>query len=94
MADHLVDGVAGLHHEHDAARALEQAGEFFHGMCADNLCPFGFVGDEIVHLGNGAIENRNFEPVVVHVEDKVLSHDGEADEADITRCVWHGTSVD
>jgi hypothetical protein len=61
-------------------------------MCADNVCPFGFVGDEIVDFGNGAIENRNFEPVVVHVEDKVLSHDGEADEADITRCVWHTVS--
>jgi hypothetical protein len=27
--------------------------------------------------------------VVVHVEDKVLSHDGKTDEADIAGCVWH-----
>ena len=92
MPDGLVDGVASLDHNHDAARALEQAGELFHRMGADNVCPFCFIGDEIVDLGNSAVENRNFEPVVVHVEDKILSHDGEADEADIARCVWHNVS--
>ena len=44
----------------------------------------GFVGQKVVHFGDGAVEDGNFEAVVVHVEDKILSHDGEADEADIT----------
>jgi hypothetical protein len=30
--------------------------------------------------------------VVVHVENKILSHDCEADQADITRCIWHKLS--
>ncbi len=84
VVDHLVDGVAGFDHQHDAARPLEQAGQLFDGVGADNLGALGFVGEEVVHLGNGAVEDGNFEAVVVHVEDKILSHDGEADEADIT----------
>jgi hypothetical protein len=30
--------------------------------------------------------------MVVHVEDKILSHNGEADQADVTGCFWHKTS--
>ena len=54
------------------------------GVRADDLGALGFVGEEVVDLGDGAVEDRNFESVVVHVEDKVLSHDGKADQADIT----------
>jgi hypothetical protein len=30
--------------------------------------------------------------MIVHVEDEVLSHHSQADEADITRCVCHNVS--
>ncbi len=50
VVDHLVDGVAGLDHEHDAARAFEQAGELFDGVRADDLGSLGFIGDEVVDL--------------------------------------------
>jgi hypothetical protein len=92
VVDHLVDGVAGLDHEHDAAGALEQAGELLDGVRADDLGSLGFVGDEVVDLGDGAVEDGDLESVVVHVEDKVLSHDGKADEADITHCIRHTLS--
>ena len=89
VVDHLVDGVAGLDHEHDAAGALEQAGKLFDGVRADDLGALGFVGDEVIDLGDGAVEDGDLESVVVHVEDEVLSHDGKADEADITHWIWH-----
>ena len=89
VVDDLVDGLAGLDHEHDAARALEQAGELLDGMRADDLGALGFVGEEVVHLGDGAVEDGDLEAVVVHVEDEVLAHDGQADEADITHWIWH-----
>ncbi len=92
VVDHLVDGVAGLDHQHDAARALEQAGQLLDGVRADDLRALGFVGEEVVDLGDGAVEDGDFEAVVVHVEDKVLSHDGEADQANITRCFGHTIS--
>jgi 6-phosphogluconate dehydrogenase (decarboxylating) len=37
VVDHLVDGVAGLDHQHDAARPLEQAGQLLDGVGADHL---------------------------------------------------------
>ncbi len=92
MADHLINDVAGLDHQHDAARALEQADKVFDGVGSDDLRAFCFVGQEVVYLGDCAIEDGNLEAVVVHVEDKILSHDSEADQADITRCVWHRVS--
>jgi hypothetical protein len=92
VVDHLVDGVAGLDHEHDAAGALEQGRQLLDGVRADDLGALGFVGEEVVDLGDGAVEDGHFEAVVVHVEDEVLSHDGKADEADITRSVWHKLS--
>ena len=79
----LVDRAAGLNHEHDAARALEQAGKLLNGVRPDNLCAFGFVGHEIVDFRNSAIEYRNLKAVVVHVEDEVLAHDGQANEGDV-----------
>jgi hypothetical protein len=48
-------------------------------VCSDDLGALRFVGNEIVHLGNGAVEYGYFKAVVVHVEDKILSHDCEAD---------------
>jgi hypothetical protein len=62
------------------------------GVGADDVGALGFVGEEVVDLGGGAVEDGDFEAVVVHVEDEILSHDGKADEADITRCVWHKPS--
>ncbi len=81
--------VAGFDHEHDAARALEEGDELFQRMSADDLGAFGLVGEEVVNFGDGAVEDGDFEAVVVHVEDEVLSHDGEADEADVADCVGH-----
>jgi hypothetical protein len=34
---------------------------------ADHVGAFGLVGDEVVDLGNRAIEDGDFEAVVVHV---------------------------
>ena len=92
MIDGLVDGVTGFDHEHDAAGALEEGCQLLCGVCADDVGAFGFVGEEVVDLGGGAVEYGDFEAVVVHIEDKILSHDGKSDEADITRCVWHTPS--
>ena len=48
--DHLIDGVAGFYHHHDAARPLEQARKLLNGMGADDLSAFGLIVDEVVHF--------------------------------------------
>ena len=86
MVDHLIDRVAGLHHQHDAARAFQQADQFLDGMRADHLRAFSFVGEEVVDFGDGAVEDGYFEAVVIHVENEILTHHGEPSG----RCsTWH-----
>ena len=83
---------AGLHHQHHAARPLEQARQLLYRVRAHHLRSLRFVGQKVVDLGNGAVEDGHFESVVVHVEDQILSHHGKADEADITQCFRHFSS--
>ena len=92
MLDHLVDGVAGLDHQHDAARLFSSPTNSCDGVSADDVGALGFVGEEVVHLGDGAVEDGHLVAVVVHVEDEVLAHHGQADQADVTRGVWHTCS--
>ena len=87
--DHLVDGVAGFDHQHDAARGLEQPAEFFDGMRADDIGAFRFIVEEVVDFGDGPVEDGHVVAVVIHIEDQILAHDGEADQSDITRCLRH-----
>ena len=53
-------------------------------MSADDLGSLGFLADEVVHFGYGAIEDGDFIAVVIHIEDEILAHDGQANQADVT----------
>ena len=64
---------------------------------ADDVCPLGLVVEEIVHLGDGAVVGHDRVAVVVHVEDQVLAHDGQADECDVSlgfHCWGAGLAVE
>src|SRR5262249_28074967 len=85
VLDEFIHRRAGLHHQHDFARPLEQLRHFFERMRADNrLAPLGGVLEEFIDLRCGAIERDHRVPVVVHIEYEVLAHDGEADQGDIS----------
>src|SRR6185312_603322 len=58
----------------------------------DDIGTFGLVADELIDFGDGAVIDRNFESVVVHVEDQVLAHDGESDQSDIASFLLHSFS--
>ena len=45
--------------------------------------PFAGVVDEVVDLGDRAVEDRHGEALVVHVEDEVLAHHRQADQPDV-----------
>jgi hypothetical protein len=47
-------------------------------MGANDLCSFRLVTQKVIHLGNRTVEDGNLEAVVVHIEDKILSHYSEA----------------
>lgn len=42
------------------------------------------VCDEVVHLGHGPVKCHNVESMVSGVENQILAHDGQANEAKIT----------
>ena len=49
------------------------------------LCALGRVVQELVHLGDRAVEGDHGKAVVVHVQNQVLAHDGQTDQCDVCR---------
>ena len=43
----------------------------------------GLVLEEVVNLADGTVEGNNGESIIGSIEDQVLSHDSQADEAEI-----------
>lgn len=62
-------------------------------MAADHLRTFCFLGKKLIDFCCRSIEDRNFETVVIHIEDQILSHDCQPDQADITTLVHSFSSV-
>ena len=86
------DRVARLDHQHHLARPGQRVGQLLERMRADDLaaldvCPV----DEIVHLARGPVVDGNGETVVLHVQNEILAHHGQAHQADIA-LVCHGLS--
>jgi hypothetical protein len=53
-------------------------------MRADDFCSLRLFGEKFVHFFPRAIVNDDGESMVVHVKNKILSHDGETDESDVS----------
>jgi hypothetical protein len=49
-----------------------------------NLLTLGLVCKEFVDLGNGTVEGDDIDTMVGSVEDQVLTHDSQANEAEIS----------
>src|ERR1019366_8367303 len=84
VVDEFVHRLARLHHEHDAAGLLQQADHFLDGVGADDIGALGFFVEEVVHLGDGAVVSGHSEPVVVHVQDQILAHNGQPNYSNIS----------
>lgn len=48
------------------------------------MLTLGLVVQEAVNLGGGAVEGTDSETVISSVEDQVLAHDGQTNEAEIS----------
>ena len=88
MFDKFIHRRAGLHQHHNATRPLERADHLLQRMGADHVGFFGFLVQEFIHFGNGAVKSHDFEAVVVHVENEVLAHHSQANECNV-RCRLH-----
>ncbi len=84
--DEIIDRLAGFHQQHHLAGSSEVAGEFLQALTADDLlvpCP---ASQESVDLRHRAVETSDGETLAFHVQDQVLAHDSEPDQADIGGC--------
>src|SRR5438552_10813207 len=89
LADDRVDRRTGLDHDHCFPRFLERADEFLHRPRWLNIFAFGFSVRELLRHLPGSIEHSDGEPFRFHVENEVLAHHGQADEANITLICGH-----
>ena len=63
---------------------LSRRDHFLDGMGADDLGALGFLVEEVVHLGDGAVVGGHGEAVVVHVQNQVLAHYGQPNYSNIS----------
>jgi hypothetical protein len=54
-----------------------------------NLRTFGFIGQELIDFRSGPVIDADLETVIIHIEDQVLSHHCEADQADVAVFCLH-----
>src|SRR6185369_14639516 len=88
FGDELVDSGTSLDHHHDPPRRFEATDQFLQRVTAGQLFA-GIAFEEIVHLADRAVEHGDMKAVVFHVEDEILTHDGEPDETNVT--LRHGS---
>ena len=80
---------AGAHHQHDAARGAQPRQQLFEGAGPTHALARTQPRHELVGDRLCAVEHGHAEALVGHVEDEVLTHHPQADEADITIRLVH-----
>jgi len=83
LLDEIIDGRAGLHHEHHLARGGEGVDQLLEGVAAHELLARRPARQEIVHLARGPVEHGHAEPPALHVESQVLAHHRQPDQSEI-----------
>ena len=81
LVDKIIDCGTGLDHQEHLAGALQGSHEILEAVCAVDILACAAAFDEFVNLGNCTIENTYMEAFALHVEDKVLTHDGKTDKS-------------
>jgi hypothetical protein len=66
---------------------LQRLHELLERVRADDLLALRAAVHEVVDLRGGAVVARDREAAALHVQDQVLAHHGEPDEADV--CLAH-----
>jgi len=89
LVDEDVNGLAGLNEEDDLARRFKLRNQFLDRVSTDDLGAFSLILEEVVDFFDCAVESTNDKTLVVHVQDKILTHDGQADKANISNSLRH-----
>ena len=81
LVDEIIDGLPGLDHQENLSGSLEGRDEILEARRPVDVLTLAPVRHEVLHLGDRTVEDAHAEALAFHVEDEVLSHDGETDES-------------
>jgi hypothetical protein len=81
--DEVIHDPAGLDHQHHLAGPFQGSNQLLEAVAADDRHSPRRAFEEIVDTVGGAVEYRHAKAVVCHVQDQVLAHYRESDQADI-----------
>ena len=89
LFDHRIDRRAGLDHNHHFARSFQICDKLFERTRPNDVLALRATSDEVVDLGCRAIENGDGVATRFNIEDEILAHDGQADQAKVSGCSSH-----
>ena len=92
LLDHLIDRWASLDHHHHFPRTFQHGDQLLDGVAADDPLPLGPAGEEVIDPRQRAVVHGNRVAVALHIKHQVLTHDSQADQADIRGRCTHGRS--
>ena len=84
LADKFIHSRSRLDHQHDPPRALQHGGHLFQGMGADNVCSLCRALQEFVDFRNRPVVSNNLESMIIHVQDKILTHYSQSNQSNIS----------
>ena len=79
-----IDGRTSLHQEDDLPRCLDRGYQVSQDLTPDQSPRrVGMLCDKRAHDLRGAVEHRDLEPMIGHIEGQVLSHDGQTNHPNV-----------
>ena len=73
-----------LNEHHDTSGLLEFGDQFAKRMSSNDALALGLVSQEVIHFGSSPVEGTYDETVIRHIQDQVLTHDGQTDQSNIS----------
>src|SRR5262249_41712387 len=93
LLDDLIDGRAGLDHDHHLARPFQRRDQLLDAVAADDVLAARPPGQEVIDARRGAVEDRHGVTATLDVEDEVFAHHGQADQANVGSRGGHGSRL-
>src|SRR6266550_3492379 len=84
LSDYGIDGLARFHHHHGYPWLFERPNKFLWCKGGPYVFALGASCGEFFRDLSGAIEHRDRKTLGFHVQDEILAHDTEANQANIT----------
>ncbi len=72
-----------LDQKHNFTWQLQFVHHILQRSSADHFCALGLILQKLVDLLDGAIVRAHHEAIIIHVQDEILTHNGQTDQGNI-----------